>query len=62
MDNLKDIIEYIDSRLDENPYEGSWIDDLGNREYVDVGYAYEWWQYMRAELLRKFGKEEPNER
>ena len=54
--DLKEIVNYIDSRLKENPYEGSWISDQGERISVDVGYAMEWWIYcMKPELLRKFG-------
>lgn len=49
------IINYIDQRLDSNPYEGSWIDDQGKRISADVGYAFEWWRdCMKPELLRKF--------
>lgn len=52
---VQDFIEYIDKRLAENPYEGSWITDKGERIPVDVGYAYEWWNNcMKPELLRKF--------
>jgi hypothetical protein len=57
-EQLQNIINYIDSRLYENPYEGSWVNDLGERIPSDVGYAYEWWRYcMKPELLRKFGTE-----
>ena len=56
--NLKDFIAYIDARLAENPYEGSWINDKGERISTDVGYAWEWWKYcMKPELMRKFGGE-----
>ena len=51
------IINYIDQRLDSNPYEGSWINDQGKRIPTDVGYAFEWWRdCMKPELLRKFGE------
>lgn len=59
--NFQDFINYIDARLRENPYEGSWITDCGERISVDVGYAYNWWSdCMKPELLRKFGGENNN--
>lgn len=57
--SVHDFIDYIDSRLDSNPYEGSWITDQGERISADVGYAYEWWRdCMKPELMRKFGEVE----
>ena len=51
---MEDLIKYIDSRIEENPYEGSWMTDLGERVSVDVGYVYDWWNdCMKPELLRK---------
>lgn len=55
MISLNEILNYVDTRLDENPSEGTWINDLGEKTSVDVGYAYEWWIIMRDELIRKFG-------
>lgn len=50
------VIDYISNRIDENPYEGSWITDRGERVSADVGYVIDWWRdCMKPELLRKFG-------
>lgn len=54
--DIQEFIDHIESRLNEQPYEGSWISDLGERIPADVGYVYDWWNYcMKPELLRKFG-------
>lgn len=56
--NAQDIIKYIDERIEEQPYEGSWITDTGERIVADVGYVYDWWRYcMQTELIRKFVEE-----
>lgn len=53
---IQKIIDYIDSRIDQQLYEGSWINDEGERITTDVGYGAEWWENcMKPELLRKFG-------
>ncbi len=55
MVSIQQFIEYIDARLNENPYEGSWITDQGERIAADVCYARGWWdECMKPELLRKF--------
>ena len=53
--DILSVINYIDDRISENPYEGSWITDYGERVSADVGYVSHWWtNYMKPELLRKF--------
>lgn len=55
MTDFEQLINYISNRINENPYEGSWINDHNERISVDVGYVYDWWfTSMRPELLRKF--------
>lgn len=55
MTDFEQLINYISNRINENPYEGSWINDRDERIVADVGYVYDWWfTCMRPELLRKF--------
>ena len=55
--SIHDFIEYVNTRLNQNPYEGAWINDKGDSISVDVGYVYEWWYVcMAPELMRKFGE------
>lgn len=53
--NIREVIKYIEDRLNEQPYEGSWITDTGERVSADLGYVYDWWRdCMKPELIRKF--------
>lgn len=57
--DIQEFIAYIESRINEQPYEGSWISDQGERIAADLGYAIDWWySCMKPELLRKFGGNE----
>lgn len=52
---IQHFIDYIDARFKENPYEGTWVTDQGERIPADVCYAAGWWEEcMKPELLRKF--------
>ena len=54
--DIQELIDYIDSRIDQQQFESRWISDQGERITADVGYGSEWWENcMKPELLRKFG-------
>lgn len=50
-----DVINYIEERIEAQPYEGTWIDDQGRHHVADVGYVYNWWPIMKEELIRVLG-------
>lgn len=58
MNDVKEIIEYVDRAFDRTPYCSRWFDENGNESSCDVGYAAEWWfDLMKPELMRVFEKE-----
>lgn len=57
--DILSVINYISNRIDENPYEGTWVTDQGEHVSADVGYVYDWWRdCMKPELIRKFSLKE----
>ena len=49
-------LEYIEKAFGRTQCESIWIDDLGDKTIVDVGYASHWWFCcMLPELKRVFG-------
>lgn len=54
----KEIINYIEKRLLEQPYEGTWITLDGKEKNTDLGYVLEWWNNcMKPELEEIFSAE-----
>ncbi len=55
----KEVIDYIENRLSEQPYEGRWVTLEGKEIGADLGYVQEWWNNcMKPELEEVFNQKE----
>ena len=59
--DIREIVKHIDKAFDRPGGESWWTDDVGNKIFADVGYAWEWWtDCVRPELLRVFSDASQN--